>query len=517
MLYALLATPAWAKSEPPPEAAPQFDIWEIRVRGNQLLTPRAVEGVIYPHLGPGRTIDDVDAARGALEAAYRDAGYPTVLVNIPEQDVVNGVVWLEVVEGGVERLRISGSRYFSLGRIRGFVPALAEGRVPHVPTVQKEIQALNGLSPDRKITPVLKPARSPGMTDVELVVEDELPLHGNLEFNGRNTKDTTRTRLGGGVRYDNLWQREHSVGFQFQLTPEDPGETKVYSGSYLFRVPGRQTLVALYGVSTDSDVFAGSDINVIGNGIIAGARVIQPLPSVAWGYHRFSVGFDYKDFQESVGLLGSDTFNTPISYHMFELGYTANRLGDTAETKFGINLDFALRNFGNTPKEFENKRFLAKPNFAYLTAELAHDQFLGAFGRLHFEADGQLAESPLISNEQFAVGGLESVRGYYETQNLTDLGIRTSLEYHSPSIGSMVWSGLSDLHGVLFVDAAHARVIDALPNQFQSFTLWSTGLGVEFGVLSYFTGRAYLAWALQENDRIERGDSRVHFDFDYRF
>jgi hemolysin activation/secretion protein len=39
--------------------------------------------VLAPYLGPSQTVADVDAARAALELAYRDEGYPTVLVVVP--------------------------------------------------------------------------------------------------------------------------------------------------------------------------------------------------------------------------------------------------------------------------------------------------------------------------------------------------------------------------------------------------------------------------------------------------
>ena len=511
------AGPSDAAAAQMPDEAPRFDIWEIRVEGNTLLNRPVIEGVVYPHLGPDKNINTVERAREALEDAYHSAGYGTVLVNIPEQDVVGGIVFLEVMEGQVERLRISGSRYFALGKIRAAVPSLREGQTPYVPAVQEEIQKLNAASADRKVTPILKPGRSPGMTDVELAVEDVLPVHGNLELNGRNTRDTTRTRLGGGLRYTNLWQAGHSIGMQFQITPEDPNETKVFSGSYLFPIPNSEALVALYGVVTDSDVFAGSDINVIGAGNIVGARVILPLAPVDWGYHRASFGLDYKDFDESVGLLGSDSFTTPITYHLFEAGYSLNRLGDTSDTEFSVAVNFAFRNLGNTLKEFENKRFLAKPNFAYLSASVDHQQYFRNRGHVRLAFDGQIAESPLISNEQFSAGGIESVRGYVESQHLTDHGLRGSFEYHTPSIASLVWSGLSDLHGVVFVDGAYLKVMNALPNQFSSFTLFSAGLGLHFDILAKLQGRIYTAWALRQSAGIERGDSRIHFDFDYAF
>ena len=77
------------------------------------------------------------------------------------------MVFLSVVEGEVERLKVTGSRYFSLGRIKSKVPALAKGEVPYLPEVQQQLADVNRLSPDRTITPVLRPGKTPGKLEVE--------------------------------------------------------------------------------------------------------------------------------------------------------------------------------------------------------------------------------------------------------------------------------------------------------------------------------------------------------------
>ena len=83
-----------------------FDLWELRVKGNTLLDKKQLEMTVYPFLGPKKSIDVVEQARSALENVYQMQGYKTVSVDIPEQDVVNGVVYLQVVEGKISRLRV---------------------------------------------------------------------------------------------------------------------------------------------------------------------------------------------------------------------------------------------------------------------------------------------------------------------------------------------------------------------------------------------------------------------------
>ena len=229
----------------------QFDVFEYRVEGTNLLPVGVIEQSVYPYLGEDKTLEDVEQARDALERAYHDAGYLTVLVTIPEQKVENAVVRLAVTEAPVKRLRVVDSRYFSPSDIRTAIPELAEGKVPNFTEMQKQLADLNR-SADRRVTPVLRAGKTPGTVEVDLKVKDQLPLHGSVELNSRQIPNTTLTRLSANVSWDNLWHRQHSLGVTGLVAPENPDESRVISGNYT--LPAWGGFVALYGVYSASDV-----------------------------------------------------------------------------------------------------------------------------------------------------------------------------------------------------------------------------------------------------------------------
>ena len=146
-----------------------FYIREYRVTGANRLKKLEVEEAIYPFLGPQRTPDDVEQARLTLEKVYHDKGYQTVSVVVPQQDPRRGVIRLEVVEGKVGRLRVNGARFFLPSKIKSEAPSLAEGQVPDMNQVTKEIVGLNRLA-DRRVTPVLRAGVEPNTVDIDLNV-----------------------------------------------------------------------------------------------------------------------------------------------------------------------------------------------------------------------------------------------------------------------------------------------------------------------------------------------------------
>ena len=143
------------------------------------------------------------------------------------------------------------------------------------------------------------------------------------------------------------------------------------------------------------------DVNVVGNGVILGARYIHPLPLVNNYYHSLTLGADYKDFKESILILGSDVGNNPISYTAFSLAYEGTLNLQASQTQMNVGVNFAPRGLGNTDAEFSNKRSFANPNYAFLRGDLKHTQKLPLNWALQAKLSGQLANDPLISAEQF--------------------------------------------------------------------------------------------------------------------
>ena len=497
------------------EKNPSFNVFEFKVDGNTVLDKGKIEEAVYPFLGETKTIEDVEKARLALEKKYQDAGYLTVSVSIPQQEVDSGVVKLLVTEGTVERLRVTDSKYTSLAEVKSRVAEFAEGKVPHFPTAQQQLTTVNR-GQNRQVTPVLRAGKSPGKVEVDLKVQDQLPLHGSLELNDKYSPNTTETRLNGSLRYENLWQKDHSIGISFQLSPEDLNEVKVVSSTYVIpRMNG--DYFAAYGVISKSDIAAVGDVSVIGNGYIAGARYIHPLPLVENYYHSLTAGADYKDFKESVSLLGSDGFKTPISYIAFSLGYDGSYQAQSSQTQMNFTLNLAPRSLGNKEQEFAEKRYLAKPNYAYIRADLKHTQKLPLDWSLQARLSGQVANDPLISAEQFTIGGVDSVRGYLESSALGDNGVSANLELRTPQFKRHFKDYIKDLYAFTFVDAGRVSIYDPLPNQDKTSDLLSVGLGVKLkATKGVFTNLDY-AHALRDSGQVEKGDDRLHFRIGYEW
>ncbi|MES2475621.1 MAG: POTRA domain-containing protein [Verrucomicrobiota bacterium] len=488
-----------------------FYIREYRVEGAHRLTNLEVEEAVYPYLGPARTPDDVEQARLALEKAYHEKGFQTVSVVVPQQDPRRGMIRLEVVEGKVGRLRVHGARFFLPSRITSAAPSLEEGNVPDMNQVSKEIVALNRLA-DRRVTPVLRAGGEPGTVDIDLNVEDKLPLHGSLELNNRYSSNTSELRLNGSISYSNLYQLGHTAGFNFQIAPENIDDAKVLSGYYLARVSDSVSLM-LQGTKQDSDVSTLGGAAVGGRGEILGLRALFDLPSADTFYHNLSLGIDYKNFAEDI-VIGKDTISSPIEYYPLSADYGATWLAPNAFTEFNTSLNFHLRGLGSEEKDYANKRYNAGGSYVYLRSDLAHTRDLKGGSQYFGKIQGQVASQPLVNGEQISGGGLGSVRGYLEATALGDNGIFGTTEFRSPSlIGSADESGkfINEwrFHG--FMDAGLLHIYDALPGQQKRYGLASTGIGTRFKLRDHYHGSLDVAVPFITQTDARSGQVRVTF------
>jgi hemolysin activation/secretion protein len=492
-----------------------FDLLELRIKGNTMMDKPSIEKLIYPFLGKQKSIDSVEKARVALENLYHSRGYQTITVDIPEQNVQNGIVYLQVTEGKVARLRVKDSRYFALGAIKDKVPELAEGSIPNMPVMQAQLAALAKESPDRTITPVLRAGDTPGTLDVDLQVKDELPLHAKFELNGRNTSSTDRLRAIGTLRYDNLWQAMHSASFMYQVSPENVNQVDVMVGSYVMPVFDQEKRLAMFVVNSSSNSVANAGaLSVVGSGSIYGLRFVDPIATkVKNYYHTFTAGISYKDFQQNLnGVNVTELYHkTPISYLPLLLGYSGNLQLTESSLSFNMNANFAIRNLASTQSEFTNSRWMAKSDYADLNGSLDYKHNLPYGMEVETRFNGQVADSPLIPNEQFSIGGMQSVRGYYETEVLADSGIQGSFEVYSPKLQVDDWSDHNKLRGLVFFDAGKGWIMNALPGSAPQYELASAGTGFRMNIWKTLTANFDVAVPFVNQVRVESGNPRIHF------
>lgn len=506
--------PSAAVAPTQPPAEPTFDILEYVVEGNTVLDSETIERLVYPHMGQAKRFDDVEAARKSLEAAYRKAGYGFASVDIPEQRADAGVIRLVVTEGRIARTRVTGARYFSQGYILERVAAAAEGQVPHLPTIQAQLLEVNRSS-DRRVTPLLRPGKTEGTTEVDLAVEDKLPFSASISVNNHASRNTSPTRLQAALSYDNLFQRDHSLSLQAVMSPDKPEEVKVVSAAYTVPMgqAGLESL-AITATRSDSKVFVAlNDTTLFGKGQVLGLRRSHLLQVTEGSFHLLTLGVEYKKLGDRT-VFGTTADDTPVTYLPLSMAWTGAFNAKGSDLQLGITLSGGLRGLVNRQEEFSDKRYQAKASYALLRLDARHNQALPWWGlRLRSQVETLFSPEPLISNEQLVLGGVSSVRGYHEAEAVGDLGLRASLQLATPELAPKLgWKALTGLSLHTFVEGAAAELRLPLPGQAQRSRLLGVGLGGQLSLGGPFSFNLALdvAWPLLKRDAIGADGMRAH-------
>lgn len=490
-------------------SARRVDINEYFVEGNTVLVDTEIEAAVYPYLGPDKTLDDVEKARGALQKAYADKGLKTVFVEIPQQNVVGGRVRLVVAEAKIGAVAVSGQKHTSEKRLLAALPEVQAGKVPDLNALTSQITALNSRSADRQVTPELKPGTAPGTIDVALNVNDKLPLHGGIELSNRYSRDTRPLRLQGNLRYDDLWGAGHSISAFYSVAPQRRDDSEVFVGSY--GAPLSDSLrLDLTGLKSNSDVATVGDTNVLGNGWSVTAALTKALGGSPGFYHQLSLSLAYKDFKEDTRF-GDTLSKAPIHYVPVSLSYSGSWTKGQGTLGFGLAGTFGLRALGSDELAFDTKRFRAGGGFAYFHGNADYLYTLPHDFQIYANVEGQFASQALISNEQMSLGGMGTVRGYLQSEAVGDSGVLGNFELRSPSLASLSGGLIDELRAVWFADAGRVWVIDPLPDQEAHINLYSMGGGLRMKLFRTLSGDLDVALPLKDNGVTKVGDVRVHF------
>jgi hypothetical protein len=297
---------------------------------------------------------------------------------------------------------------------------------------------------------------------------------------------------------------------------------------------------------SNSNVVALGTTDVAGRGTTAGFRLLIPLGTTtdsAGGSftHSFSVGWDYKKFYEldtfnfgcrsGTSKVGTDTITAkngcvtiggtpqatqaPVTYYPLNAAYAANWTGPHSTTDVNVSVELNVGSLGSAATQFDNKRYLAAPGFSIVRAGVTREQDLPSDVQLWGTLQGQLSNDALVSSEQFALGGADSIRGYLEAETLGDYGLTLQTELRSPDVHKYLDKYIGNIIDSwrfhLFGDTGVVNVRDNLPLTRSTYGLSSVGVGTRVNLWGYLNGAVQDAQTLNSGPDTRAGTNRVLF------
>lgn len=501
--------------------AVRFEIKRFVVEGNTLLAAAEVDRLLAPHRGSNKDFADIQRALGALEAAYRAAGYGVVNVTLPEQDITRGDIRFVVIEPRIGKVTIEGNKTFDTANIRASVPSLREGEPPNAHAIARSLQVANE-NPAKQTQVLLRAAEREDRVDAAIKVTDDKLWKVGVTLDNTGTTNTGKWRLGASYQYANLFNRDHVLTAQYITSPGHWSDVKVYGAGY--RIP-------LYSNGASIDVIGGySDVNsgtlqnlftVSGSGTILALRYNQPLARIGDYEHRLSYGLDYRAYQNKVAQLDSPGSSAvpDITVHPINIFYSGQWRITGADLSFYLYAAQNIFPHGNdaTDRDFKASRAEAKAAYRIYRYNVTYQKALPWDFLAKLAFTGQETPHALVSGEQFGLGGADNVRGFLERELANDRGRRVALELTSPDLATLakletVRARLAAFYDWGTVSRRHAQAGDPLGE-----TIAAAGIGLRVAQGTRYAMRLDMARVMQAGGAQQRGDWKLHALFSAQF
>jgi hemolysin activation/secretion protein len=493
------------------EAVLHFEIRKYTLDGATLLGKQEIDQTVAPYVGKNKDFSDVERALEAIEALYAKKGYTAIHVLLPEQELEQGDVHFHIIESRFGKVTVKNTkfiRYATDQNALNALPAVRAGFLPVPKEIARELKLANE-NPARQLNVVLKASENDEEVDANIIVTDSKPGAWSVSYDNSGTVETGRSRLGLAYRYANLFDKDHVVSLQTQISPEHTDRVKVYSGSY--KIPFYSTGDSAEFSVAHSNVnsLVGGLSNFQGGGNIFSSRYNHPLEKIGKFEPRISYAFDLRDFKPveqttpPVTVLYNEVIVTPLSL-------TFSAQGKVQEADLGLSVSVAqnlpVLSKGHTT-DFAQYDLIShsNPNPNYRIFRYGLNYMLPLVGdwQLHSALNGQISNDILILGEQIRLGGMDGVRGFSEGSEGGEKGIRDTVEIYTPAIQK--WH--SNIRGLVFYDAGQASTSAG-----SSVAISSYGVGLRSAFSDSISLRMDAGKILRAgtDPGQQKGDSRVH-------
>lgn len=512
--------------EAPPTASSEDSPLSIRERvfvrrfeltGHTVFTREELAVVTAPYENRTLTAEELQEARRQLTLYYVERGYLNSGAIIPDQRVEDGVVRIQIIEGRLAEVDITGDTRLRTDYLQDRIRPDPEEPL-NVQRLQERLQLLQQSPLIAQLQAELAPGAQPGEGKLQLGIREARPYEIGLAVANNNPPSVGATRAYLYGVHRNLSGVGDTLGLTYGHSLES-SDTADWRVAYARPLNARDTTLQLWAERNDTSVIEDrfATLDITSELQTYGIALTHPLyrtpqQTLALGLNlerrqsQSYLGNDLFSFIDPYELSGKDTLTaTRFIQEWLDRGF---QQVIAARSTLSVGLDA----FGATVNTLE-------PDGEFISW-LGQFQYARRFGerdyQLLFKSIAQLANNALLPMEKCALGGMDTVRGYPENTLVRDRCFVASLEfrapvYHLPLAGVSRGPDQGQVQLALFADYGYAKNkggFDLAPN-----SISSAGVGLRWDANDRIRAAVYWGYPFQKVDTGEEtwtGD-RVNF------
>jgi hemolysin activation/secretion protein len=521
-----MVTPPKKTFEMAPEAAPveeggqKFYVKKIELKGCESVKPEEFADIMKKYEGREVSMGELDAMTKEIEREYLKRGLITA-VFIPPQEAKESIITIQVVEAKMGELLVEKPPFYNEQVFKRYWQ-ISPGETLRYDKMSRSLQMMNK-NPDREVKAALKAGKKPATTDVILTSKTSFPIHFSfaLDNDGSISSGKYRTSLGG--RNNNLLGLDDTLvaGTMF-------GDR--FKGNYIYHnIPLTNFGTSLLYGASDSYSKPNKDYDQYDMRSYANNEnmsIHQDIYRKDEYIGEVYMGFDFKDkvvYANSGGPDAPNNAGTINKDRLRVLSIGGSWIKRTSDSVLYISgeYDQGLRILGASPAGNPYASNDASSVYPKFLLNLTERSRLPLGLQINWKLRTQFAAEKLTPQEQFSLGGIDSVRGYPPSDYNADTAFLTSYELLVPAI--LIPSGWrmpysertlkEQTSGVLFVDYGYGQRRDSR----RAKNMTGVGLGLRVNVYDEAIVRLEWGWPVGDKPITEAPrTARLHFSIDFQ-
>lgn len=476
----------------PPPPSREFDLLrrprvfvrDIRVVGSTVFSREQLAAVTGPYTNREVTAEDIESLRLALTRLYIERGYINSGAILPDQTVADGVITYQVIEGTLTGIQVEGNRWLWPSYYRRRL-SLGAGPPLDINALQEQIQYLLEDPRIERLNASLKPGARLGEAVLDVRTEERLPFRAWLDINNYQSPSVGAER--GLVTLEHLSLTGNGDVLTLRYGRSD-GLDPLLDFRYAFPVTARDTIVSAQYRRNDFAVIekpfdvleikSDSEIHTL-----AVRHPVYRTPSTRVALEVIGERLSHtttllgEPFTLEPGAVNGEAVVSAVRVAQEFVHRTQNQVF-AARSRFSLGVD-VLGATIHDDNSVPDSRFFAWLGQLQYVRRL---DFLERFGlgdtQTIVRADIQLADDPLLTLEQVAIGGRYSVRGYRENTLLRDNAFLGSAEVRIPVLRNLPFADVVQL--APFYD--YGRGWNTRPPTGEPLDISSVGVGLRWAL-----------------------------------
>lgn len=458
------------------------------VVGSTVFSPAELAQITAPFTNRPITFAELMQVQEAITKRYVDQGYITSGAVIPPQTLEQNVVVVQIVEGELEDILVTGTRRLNPNYVRSRLAIGARKPLNR----EKLLQALQLLQFNpliQSISAELSSGPRPGTNFLEVRVNEAKTFNAQIDLDNNRSPAVGSLRRGARITEANLLGQ----GDVLQVGYANTTGSNVIDFNYAYPVNPRNGTVSVnFEQSWNRIVEEPFDpLDIKANSFNLSLNFRQPI--IETPNRLVALGVSAYRRESQTSILGvplklsagaNDEGLTRVSALRFfqEWVERGSQFVLAARSELSVGVD-AFDAWLDTPPP--NGRFFYWRGQLQWVRQFAADTFF------ILRSDMQLADRPLSPFDQFSVGGWNTVRGYRQDLLLADNGITASAEFRYPIL--RLNQGRGVLQVTPFVDVGNVWNSNQSLNPDPNF-LASVGLGLRWQQGNLLT--FHLVWGI---------------------